>query len=278
MMRMFYILISMFVYESMPLSKLMCYTPKVCVIYESKLYFRFLKFLFGCAGSWLWHAGSLGRVCGIQFPVVHFCSVAKLCPDLCDPMNCSITGFPVLHHLPEFAQTHVHWICDAIQPSHPLFPPSPLALTLSQYQGLFLWVSSSHQVAKVLELQEEARRSNKFILKEISPACSLEGLMLKRRVNSLEKTLMLGGMLAGGEGDDRGWDGWMASPTRWAWVWVDSGSWWWTGRPGVLRFMGSQRVGHDWATEQNWSEPSSKCKPQNTTQSHRKVHILGELP
>ena len=56
---------------------------------------------------------------------------------------------------------------------------------------------------------------------------------------------------AGGEEDDRGWDGWMASPTQWTWVWVDSGSWWWTGRPGVLRFMGSQRVGHDWATELN---------------------------
>ena len=56
----------------------------------------------------------------------------------------------------------------------------------------------------------------------------------------------------GGEGDDRGWDGWMASPTRWTWVWVNSGSWWWTGRPGMLRFMGSQRVGYDWATELNW--------------------------
>ena len=58
----------------------------------------------------------------------------------------------------------------------------------------------------------------------------------------------------GGEGDDRGWDGWMASLTRWTWVWVNSGSWWWTGRPGVLRFMGSQRVGHDWVTELNWTE------------------------
>ena len=57
---------------------------------------------------------------------------------------------------------------------------------------------------------------------------------------------------AGGEGDNIGWDGWMASPTQWTWVWVDSGSWWWTGRPGVLRFMGSQRVRHDWATELNW--------------------------
>ena len=58
---------------------------------------------------------------------------------------------------------------------------------------------------------------------------------------------------AGGEGEDTGWDGWMASPTQWTWVWVNSGSWWWTGRPGVLWFMGSQRVGHDWATELNWS-------------------------
>ena len=60
------------------------------------------------------------------------------------------------------------------------------------------------------------------------------------------------GLGAGGEGDERGWDGWMASRTRWTWVWVNSGSWWWTGRPGVLQFMGLQRVGHDWVTELNW--------------------------
>ena len=60
------------------------------------------------------------------------------------------------------------------------------------------------------------------------------------------------GLGAGVEGDNRGWDGWMASLTRWTWVWVNSGSWWWTGRPGVLRVMGSQRVGHDWATEPIW--------------------------
>ena len=59
---------------------------------------------------------------------------------------------------------------------------------------------------------------------------------------------------AGGKGDDRGWDGWKASPTQWTWVWVDSGSWWWTGRPGVLWFMGSQRNGHDWVTELDWTE------------------------
>ena len=59
---------------------------------------------------------------------------------------------------------------------------------------------------------------------------------------------------AGGKGDDRGWDGYVASPTRWTWVWVNSGRWWWTGRPGLLRFMGLQRVGHDWATELNWTD------------------------
>ena len=61
------------------------------------------------------------------------------------------------------------------------------------------------------------------------------------------------GLGAGGKGDNRGWDGWKASPTRWMWVSVNSGSWWWTGRPGVLQFMGSQSVGHDWATELNWT-------------------------
>ena len=62
------------------------------------------------------------------------------------------------------------------------------------------------------------------------------------------------GLGAVGEGDDRGWDGWMASPTRWIWVWINSRSWWWTGRPGMLQFMGSQRVGHDWVTELNWTD------------------------
>ena len=68
----------------------------------------------------------------------------------------------------------------------------------------------------------------------------------------LKRPWCWGRLRAGGEGDDRGWDGWMASPTQWTWVWVNSGSWWWTGRPGVLQFMGSQRVGYDWATELNY--------------------------
>ena len=104
----------------------------------------------------------------------------------------------------------------------------------------------------------------------ISPPCSLEGMMLKlklqyfghlmQRADSLEKTLMLGGIGGRRKGDDPGWDGWMASRTRWTWVWVTSGRWWWTGRPGVLRFMGSQRVGHDWATELNSSGNRLGCE------------------
>ena len=84
---------------------------------------------------------------------VQFSSVAQLCPTLCDPMDCSTPGLPVHHQLPEYAQIHVHWISNAIQPSHPVLSPSPSAFNLSQHQGLFKWVSSSHQVAKVLEFQ-----------------------------------------------------------------------------------------------------------------------------
>ena len=115
---------------------------------------------------------------------------------------------------------------------------------------------------RLLRVPWTARRSNQSILKEIGPGCSLEGLRLKlklqyfgylmQRANSLEKTLMLGRIEGRRRRGHRGWDGWMASSTQWTWVWVDSGSWWWTRRPGVLWFMGSQRIGHDWVTELNW--------------------------
>ena len=84
---------------------------------------------------------------------IQFSSVTKLCPTLCNPMDYSIPGLPVHHQLPEFAQTHVHWVGDAIQSSHSLSSPSPLAFSPSQHRGLFQWVSSSHEMAKVLELQ-----------------------------------------------------------------------------------------------------------------------------
>ena len=84
---------------------------------------------------------------------VQFSSVAQSCPTLCDPVNFSMPGLPVHHQLPEFTQTHVHEVCDAIQPSHPLSSPSPPAPNPSQHQSLFQWVNSLHEVAKVLEFQ-----------------------------------------------------------------------------------------------------------------------------
>ena len=86
-------------------------------------------------------------------PSVQFSSVAQSCPILCNPINCSTPGLPVHHQLPEFTQTHVHWVGDAIQPSHSLSSPSPPAPNPSQHQGLFQWVNSLHEVAKVLEFQ-----------------------------------------------------------------------------------------------------------------------------
>ena len=113
---------------------------------------------------------------------------------------------------------------------------------------------------RFLRVPWTARRSSQSNLKEISPEYSLEGWMLKlklqylghlmQRTDLLEKTLMLGKIEPGGERDDRGPDDWMASLTRGTWVRASSGSWWWTGKPGVLQSMGSQRVGHDWGTEQ----------------------------
>ena len=85
--------------------------------------------------------------------MLQFSSVAQSCPALCDPMNRSTPGLPVHHQLPEFIQTHVHWVGDAIQPSHPLSSPSPPAPNPSQHQGLFQWVNFSNEVAKVLEFQ-----------------------------------------------------------------------------------------------------------------------------
>ena len=87
---------------------------------------------------------------------VQFISIAQSCPTLCDPINCSTPGLPVYHHLPEFTQTHVHWVSDAIQPSHPLSSPCPSSPNPSQHQGLFYLVNSSQEVAKVLEFQHQS--------------------------------------------------------------------------------------------------------------------------
>ena len=102
-----------------------------------------------------------------------FVVVSQSCPTLCDTMDCSTPGFPVHHQLPKLAQTHVHWIGDAIQLSHPLSSPSPPAFNLSQHQGLFKWISSLHQVAEVLEFELQ-RQSLSF---SISPSSEYSGMI-----------------------------------------------------------------------------------------------------
>ena len=97
-----------------------------------------------------WHHPTISSSVVPFFSCLQSFPVAQLCPTLCNPVDCSPPDLPVHHQLPEFTQTHVHWVGDAIQPSHPLSSPSPPDLSLSQHQGLFKWVSSSHQVAKVL--------------------------------------------------------------------------------------------------------------------------------
>ena len=121
---------------------------------------------------------------------------------------------------------------------------------------------------RLLRVPWTARRSNQSILKESSPEYSLEGLMLKLNSNSLatgweelthlKRPWYWERLRAGGEGDNRGWDSWMASATQQTRVWVNSRSWWWTGKPGLRQFMGSQSVGHDWVTELNWTKENAE--------------------
>ena len=134
------------------------------------------------------------------------------------------------------------------------------------------------------------RRSNQSIIKEISLEYSLEELMLKLKLQNFatwceelthfKRPWCWERLRAGGEGDDRGLDGWMASMTQWTWVWVDSGSWWWTGRPGVLRFSGSQRVRHDWATELNWTDSKFSVIPTVELEDAKcfKIYPFNVLP
>ena len=136
---------------------------------------------------------------------------------------------------------------------------------------------------RLLRVPWTARRSNQSILKEVSPECSLEGLMLKlklqyfghlmQRADSFQRPWCWERLRAG-EGDDRGWDGWMVSLTQWTWVWVNSGSWSWTGRPGVLWFMGSQGVRHNWATELNWTDKHFKTHREYNTKSETSCELL----
>ena len=207
--------------------------------------------------------------------------VAQSCLTLHDPMDCSLPGSSV-HGI--FQARVLEWGAIAFSDDQPrqhikkqrhYFAnkgPSSQGYGFSVVMyGCESWTIKKAECRRIdafelwcwrrlLRVPWTARRSNQSILKEISPGCSLVGLMLKLklqyfghlmwRADSSEKTLMLR-LKVGGEGHDRRWDSWMASLTQWMWVWVNSGSWWWTGRPGVLQSMGSQRVRHDWATELN---------------------------
>ena len=268
-----------------------------------------------------------------------YSSVAQSCLTLCNPMNRSTPSLPVHNQLLEFTQTHVHRVGDAIQPSHPLLSASP-APNPSQHQGLFQWVSSSYQVAKLLVFQLQHQffqwilglisfRIDCFNLLAVQG--TLKSLPLHHCLKAsvlwhlaygptlqsvhdywknhsfnwtpknwyfwvvvLEKTLasswdskefkpvnpkrkklwiFIGRtdaeaeaawckepthwkrpwcwerLRAGGEGEDKGWDGWMASLSQWTWVWANSGRKWRTRKPGMLWFMGLKRVGHDLVTE-----------------------------
>jgi len=141
------------------------------------------------------------------------------------------------------------------------------------------WCFWTVVLEKILESPFTARRSNQSILREISPKYSSEGLMLKLKLNTLAtwckelthwKRLCCWERLKAGKGDYRGQDGWMASPTWWIWVWASSGSWWWTGEPGVLQSMGSQRVRHDWKTELKWSSNINSSDLKNNLRENKK--------
>ena len=127
------------------------------------------------------------------------------------------------------------------------------------------WIIDAFQLwywRRLLSIPWTARRSSQSILKEISPKYSLEGLMLKLKLplatgceelTRWKRPWFWERLKAGGKRDNRGWDGWIASPTQWTWVWVNSRSRWWRGRPGMLQYMELQRVGHDWVTELSWT-------------------------
>ena len=171
-------------------------------------------------------------------------------------MNRSMPGLPVHQQLPEFTQTHARRVGDAIQPSHPLSSPSPPAPNHSQHHPrpwcqLFAWGGQNTGVsasASVLPMNT----------RDWSPLGWTGWISFSPRDsqvfsnNTVQKHQIFSGNLMACK-----LHGWMASPNRWTWVWVNSRRWWWIGRPGMLRFMGSQRVGHDWVTELNWSYRSS---------------------
>ena len=207
--------------------------------------------------------------------------MAQLCPTLCNPMNHSMPGLPVHHQLLESTQTHVHRVGDAIQPSHPLSSPSPPALNRPSIIRVFSSESAfrirwpkdwnfSFRIKEswmlknqcfltvVLEKTFESPLDYKEI-KPVNPKGTQSWIFIGRTDAEAETPILqppdaknwLTGKDADAGKDWRqeekgmtGWDGWMASPMLWTWVLASSGSWWWTGKPGMLQSMGLQRVRH----------------------------------
>ena len=180
-------------------------------------------------------------ICKNHFPFYRFLfillfqssSVTQSCLTLCNPIDCSTPGLPVHHQLPEFPQTHVHWVDDAIQPSHPLRPLFLLSLLFPSIRAF-----SNESVLCI--------RWPKFWSFSVRPSNEYSGLISFRMDwmdllavrGTLKSLLQHHRLKAGREGNNRGGDGWMASSTQWTWVWVSSRSRWCTGKPGVLQSMG----------------------------------------
>ena len=225
-----------------------------------------------------------------------FSSVTHSCPTLCDPMDCSMPGLPVHHQLLEFTQTHVHWVSDAIQPSHPLSSPSPPGFNLSQQQGLFneavlcirwptYWsfsvsISPSNEYSGLISLRIDwldplaAQGTLKSLLQHHSSKASIllcSALFIVQlsylymttgknialttwtfvdKVISLLFNMLSRLVLTFLPRSKHLLISWLQSHLQWFWSPQNS-------RPGVLQVMGSQRVGHDWATELNWTEKQS---------------------
>ena len=178
-----------------------------------------------------------------------FSSVAQSCPTLCNPMEGSMPGLPVHQQFLEFTQTHIHWVGDAIQPSHPLSSPAPPAFNRSQHQGLFKWVSSLHQVAKVLEFQLQINTSNEY-----------SGLICFRMdwLNLLVVHGTLKSLLQHHTSKASILQGWTFFRVQLSYPYTEKGmaphsstlAWKipWMEELGRLQSLGSRRVGHDWAT------------------------------
>ena len=208
-----------------------------------------------CKMGWYWfrlYRKCSKRWCTVWNSTFSFSSVTQLRPTLCNPMDCSMPGFPVHHQLPELAQTHVHWVGDAIPPSHPLSSPFLPVFNLSQHQGLFQWVDSSHQVAKVLELQLQ-HQSFQWIFRTdfledwlvwspCWPRDSQESSSTPqfKGINFLALSLLYSQLL----------QIYMTTVMEWEMTTYSSilaSKVPMTEEPGGLQSMGSQKIGHDWA-------------------------------